>query len=40
MTGKNSTCDFELKLAVVSYCVFKQSKSTFNMNVFLKPLVE
>lgn len=41
MTGKKySTHDLGLKLAVVSYCGFKQKKSLFNMDVFLKPGVE
>lgn len=41
MTGKNIPhAKFELKLAVVSYCGFKQNKSKFNMDVFLKPGIE
>lgn len=40
MTGRTIQRDFELKLAVVSYCGFKQNRSMFNIDVFLKLGVE
>lgn len=37
---KYSTCDFELKLALVSHCGFKQNKSMFNSNLGLRKFVQ